>query len=835
MIEMELLYPQVEITPGSRGQDNWAGDRMQPMQGSTVLRVTNGDRDKTFTVHLYSLTPCWDKEWPMLQRFKVSKPTNSRVTVDPPDKDLVKGDLTFPAAPGERHDILICFDLDAIPASRAGRYDFKVEVTYVDDDGQTLNPSEKGIAIVHPFYQWDAELKPRKRRLEFLDRRSANRKLTFFRRRVDYDLKITNRSNDWLYCRFAPPTLPEGLRAEIPTTVGLEPPDADTRIALPPPGVKDWLAIGNNRQNVTQRSIRISGRGTPSLYGPPPQNGDPLPLTVQRVDAPSLPRPGAVNVLAVEVAGADDNKLVSDTKSLAKYPLVMQGRIRAMVFGALGLVLAFVMFHQLILARLLSVRTNLDIDPLQASVNEGEILRLKGHGLQFCKVWIIAVDEHGKELAVPPPQEVKAKLIDLRSTDKFQIKMPAGFDTHLITLKAQWQNNWLFSKLLPTAFATNQYLRERFHKQFVQVGKREEPSTADVVDQEIYAGKSLRITTHNVGLKGRVNIRVRGVDNYNPYELSSENANIEVPVPSSIPAGTTLTVLVLPQDGLQIKAGTVRVIAMPTEPIKITAPPSVHEKMAGAVIANMKKPDKMKNISDKITPAPPPVVTPQPITPATPVTADSLALSPVGAAYDHLLRGEYLEAEEEAYKGLKDTDSLMQSKACAIEAWALLAENKDKDKDNNNPTDLVAKAMELTKNEQEGSARALALAAVGYMYGKGGDVEKASEYFLKATDVKPNNLLLGYLALADLLGNKAKTPEDDSYKATEWLYNLLLTKGPEAGINPAIFHYKRAHFYVRQQDAARARQEYDAALQSDPALKSTQGMLGLDTEIAKMQ
>ncbi len=280
---MNLLHPEVEITPGRRGKQGYQ-DR-DKMAGSAVLRLVNETtQENAFTVRLRCDNPFWQEGWYTVQSVAAppgaTAPATGQADIPGHNKRSVK---VFVPPKGTR-DILIRFDVPERPESRAGRYDYVIEV-----ETQVTRPQEgaarrkdrlttiPAAANVRPFYKWSLDLTPEQQR--------ATRR----RRSGEFEVVVTNEGNDWLYCDLQLPR-PKDLLLECPTL----------RLAVPPPEPGEMLPGVGIQEGApgTQRVVPL--RATTRLKA---FRGDltPQPLTVSavRVDAPSLPPPAEDGYLSL--------------------------------------------------------------------------------------------------------------------------------------------------------------------------------------------------------------------------------------------------------------------------------------------------------------------------------------------------------------------------------------------------------------------------------------------------------------------------------------------------------------------------------------------------------
>ena len=277
---MKLLHPEVDVTPGRAGkrpQSTPYQDR-EKLDGSVVLRLTNDTaQENAYTVRLRCDNSFWQEAWYTVQSLAAAP--GAPTTAVKPDVSGPQGRSVKVFVPrGGSRDILIRFSVPAKPESRAGRYDYAIEVeTQVTapqaGDGAARRKdrltSLPAAANVRPFYKWGLDLTP--------DQRRVGRR----RRSGEFDVVVTNEGNDWLYCDLQLPR-PKDLLLECPTL----------RLAVPPPEPGELLPSTGTSEGRpgTQRTVPLVATTRLKTF-----RGDltpqPLMLSALRVDAPSLPPP----------------------------------------------------------------------------------------------------------------------------------------------------------------------------------------------------------------------------------------------------------------------------------------------------------------------------------------------------------------------------------------------------------------------------------------------------------------------------------------------------------------------------------------------------------------
>ena len=283
---------------------------------------------------------------------------------------------------GGTRDILIRFNVPARPESRAGRYDYVLEVeTQVSapqaGDGAARRKdrvtSLPAVANVRPFYKWGLDLTPEQRRV---GRR---------RRSGEFEVVVTNEGNDWLYCDLQLPR-PKDLLLDCPTL----------RLAVPPPEPGELLPGAGTSEGRpgTQRTVPLVATTRLKTF-----RGDltpqPLMLTALRVDAPSLPPPpedgflSLGSVVATEPSPPDAKPAPPDRALLYAPPVPAKlldffsrgaGNFRAWIAPLLLIVVALPLAYALFLKLGRPIQLT-RIDTLQ--------LARAGHPLTVTGKWII--------------------------------------------------------------------------------------------------------------------------------------------------------------------------------------------------------------------------------------------------------------------------------------------------------------------------------------------------------------------------------------------------------------------------------------------------------------
>lgn len=259
---MKLLHSEIDVVPGRKPQ-------RQPLPegfvgaGTGVLRLTNTtSRLKSYQISVRCYEPFWQDAW-----FQVAglPPFGGPENYPPPGKPDQPGprsqSITIYVNEGGTRDVFLMFFVPEKSECRAGAYPVEVVVeTRVIGD----NPQKPGRArcaeipatvIVRPFYRWSINYLP------------EDRRVGFFRRGAEYELIVENQGNDWLYCDLLMPR-PHNVLVETTTA----------RMAVPPP-LPGKPSIRAVPFKAISRVHTIGGV----------RKALPLPITVQRVHAPTVP------------------------------------------------------------------------------------------------------------------------------------------------------------------------------------------------------------------------------------------------------------------------------------------------------------------------------------------------------------------------------------------------------------------------------------------------------------------------------------------------------------------------------------------------------------------
>ncbi len=430
---MRLLHTEIDIEPGRKPQkqplpEGWVG------QGSCVVRIKNNtSQENAYTVRLRCENPYWQDTWYTMSALE---PSGGGDNAPPPGKPDQLGPnsryVTIYVTRGGERDVMILFDVPKSYDARAGLYDLVIQVeTRVIGQSSGLRRKERftelrAVAIVRPFYVWNSEVTP------------ETRKVGFFKRGADFELVLTNEGNDWLYCDLRIPK-PKDVLVETPTT----------RVAVPPPEPGQERSVRTLPVRGVSRVRAFRGERQPM----------PLPITVARTHVPSVPplpdvalsEPASANCHAAVVeADTQDLRLPQNDKALINCPLfpaTLSGCLGAIAQNGKGLImtliglivaanLAVFMFEQLF-------RNNIVAEPYRTQVAPGGILTIGGRWIKGARVYIDN-DTQPAELVQPPEEKGVRNFFGnvLRAVHPSQlqligIRVPEAYDGKKIRITVQ--------------------------------------------------------------------------------------------------------------------------------------------------------------------------------------------------------------------------------------------------------------------------------------------------------------------------------------------------------------------------------------------------------------
>ena len=328
---MRLLQSEINVVPGRKPQK-------QPLPegfvgtGIGTLRITNSTpRQNSYTIRLKCDQEFWQDAWYTLSALPpAGGPENAPPNGKPDQPGPRNQSLTIFIKDGGTRDVLISLFIPEKSECRAGVYAATViiETRILSDDPQASRKDRVTeipvTVIVRPFYKWQVSFAPEERRVGL------------FRRRTSFELIVDNQGNDWMYCELKLPR-PQNVLIETKTQ----------RLAVPPPDPGRDSIRTVPIEAVTRLRV-IRGSRTPTA----------LPLTIQRVEAPTIPPlpdeaafgPASANLGAAVVSYDTDEVGVPSVPSKVVYcpPIpdtltaffeAVGRNIRGLVFGLIGLFL----------------------------------------------------------------------------------------------------------------------------------------------------------------------------------------------------------------------------------------------------------------------------------------------------------------------------------------------------------------------------------------------------------------------------------------------------------------------------------------------------------------
>ncbi len=367
---MRLLQSEVDVVPGRKPQK-------QPLPegfvgpGIATLRIQNTTpRQNSYTIRLKCDEPYWQDAWYTLAALPpTGDPQNNPPTGKPDQPGPRNQSLTIFIKDAGTRDVLVSFSVPEKSECRAGVYHGKliVETRVVSDDPHAARKeriTEIPITIIiRPFYEWKVSYTPEERRVGI------------FRRKSQFELVVENHGNDWLYLDLKLPR-PQNVLVETPVqTISIPPPE---------PGVDSVRTIPIN---AASRLKNIRGSRVPT----------PLPLQIQRLEAPSIPAlpeeaafgPCAANTGAAVVATESNDTGVPEVPGKLIYcppiPDTLQaffeaiGRnARGLIFAVIGFIVAWqlaVFTYEIYFKNITEIRVG------RSTIKIGEPFRIRGKNL----------------------------------------------------------------------------------------------------------------------------------------------------------------------------------------------------------------------------------------------------------------------------------------------------------------------------------------------------------------------------------------------------------------------------------------------------------------------
>lgn len=731
---MKLLQPEVDIVPGRAGQRPQVTPvrEDQPLPGSSVIRLSNTtSQENAYTIRVRCEQPFWQESWYTVVALA---PGQGAENAPPPGKPDQRGPQDrwvkiYVPRNGTR-DVLIRFNVPPRPESRAGKYDYTIEV-----ETQVIGPAESGrrkervaqvpgVAIVRPYYKWNVDLSPEERRV--------SRRV----RSAEFEIVVTNEGNDWLYCDMHLPR-PKDMQIDGPTL----------RLAVPPPEPGETLPPlpgSAEPRPGTQRTVPLTAATKLKTF-----RGDvarqPLMVSAQRVDAPSVPPPasdGYAGMGAVVANGTTETQQAPPDRALVYCPPVpakftdffTKGAtsIRTMAFGLIGLAAAVIL--GLILYQN-AFYEGVKVEPQSLTAQPGKPLLVSGQFLQGCRLFMGTKDNY-------IPVEYKP---DLFNPKRVTIKaVPPELNHKEVKIKAQ-----RFIYFLP--FLTS-LLPSNESKSLVQVGSiiqaAAQPTVQPADPGPYKPGQQFTVAGQNLGADGYVLI-----NNLRAKAFWSAN-KITATIPSGAKPGAELPVVVMPStSSAPLSAGSIeiaspQVAAVPksSTPAGPAAPKAGGGSPGGGGGAPAGAPAPKPT---QTAPKPPPHIVSVPRPVAVPRPVVSVPRPKLGKPpYDLILTGAYPQAVGAANDILARNPN--DASAQALKAIALIKTGNAAAAQG--PS---AAALRLTAGQAQGRPRALALLAQGVLAEANNDLSGAAQAYQSAGRMD-QSLILTYIIFASSLQNRGQ-------------------------------------------------------------------------------
>ncbi|HVT11698.1 MAG TPA: IPT/TIG domain-containing protein [Fimbriimonadaceae bacterium] len=386
---MKLLHTEVDVVPGRRPQK-------QPLPegyvgaGTAVLRITNTTaRQNAYTVRIRCEEPFWQDAWVQVTALPPTGGPENQPPAGKPDQPGPRNQsITIYVQDRGTRDVFLAFFVPEKSECRAGAYPVKVvvETRIVSNDPQEARKERiteiPATVIVRPFYKWAISYSP------------EDRRVGFFKRGKEYEVVVENQGNDWLYCDLRMPR-PQNVLVETPTA----------RLAVPPPEPG-----ADSIRTVPFKAIsRVhSFRGT--------RQPMPLPITVQRVHAPTVPPlpeeaqfgPSGANVGAAVIESETTDVGTPEVPATLTYcPLIpstltgffqaLAQNARSIIFIVIGGILCWNMFF---FTWEYFFRTITEFHSTTTQVEIGKPFKIKGRNLAGSMILIF--DQTGKNQISDP-------------------------------------------------------------------------------------------------------------------------------------------------------------------------------------------------------------------------------------------------------------------------------------------------------------------------------------------------------------------------------------------------------------------------------------------------
>ncbi|BDI34261.1 hypothetical protein CCAX7_63120 [Capsulimonas corticalis] len=424
---MKLLHSEVEIVPGRPGMRPpvWPIPETQPIPGSAVVRLTNTtSRENAYTVKIRCEEPFWQDGWCSIVALPPSrdKAENAPPAGKPDQRGPHDRWVKLYVPRGGTRDVLLRFSVPQTPEARAGLYHYIVEVeTQIVGAAAPGRRGERvaklpAVAVIRPFYKWAIDMAPEQPRVGLL------------RRTSEFEVVVTNESNDWLYCDLQIPR-PKDLLLEAPAVL----------LAVPPPEPGEMLggADGDEPRMGVQRTVPLKAATRLKIFRGP-VTAQSIMLSAIRVDAPSVAPPltdaSYEGWGAVVARDTDESQRLPGDRALNYCPPIpakltdfftrSDGALRNLMMTVIGLVVGFnllvVMYEDV-------WHNNVRIEPLSTQVQAGGLLPVKGEWLPGSKIMLngeetpvkYGTDVHRAQVTVPNDLDGKKARLSVQRFVRF--------------------------------------------------------------------------------------------------------------------------------------------------------------------------------------------------------------------------------------------------------------------------------------------------------------------------------------------------------------------------------------------------------------------------------
>ncbi|HWA84373.1 MAG TPA: IPT/TIG domain-containing protein [Fimbriimonadaceae bacterium] len=386
---MKLLHTEIDVVPGRRPQK-------QPLPegyvgaGTAVLRITNTTaRQNAYTVRIRCEEPFWQDAWVQITALPPTGGPENQPPAGKPDQPGPRNQsITIYVQDRGTRDVFLAFFVPEKSECRAGAYPVKVviETRIVSNDPQEARKERiteiPATVIVRPFYKWSISYAP------------EDRRVGFFKRGKEYEVVVENQGNDWLYCDLRMPR-PQNVLVETTTA----------RLAVPPPEPG-----ADSIRTVPFKAIsRVHNfRGT--------RQPMPLPITVQRVHAPTVPPlpeeaqfgPSGANVGAAVIESETTDVGTPEVPATLTYcpliPSTLTGFLQALAQNARGIIFVVIggilAWNMAVFTWEYFFRTITEFHSTTTQVELGKPFKVKGRNLAGSMILIF--DQTGKNQISEP-------------------------------------------------------------------------------------------------------------------------------------------------------------------------------------------------------------------------------------------------------------------------------------------------------------------------------------------------------------------------------------------------------------------------------------------------